>query len=86
MDAEFSCIQNKVLGDTIQFARYAAELASFGAEVIIQCDDALADLMLTIDGVVQAGLPNNFIKDIDYYTSLLSLPKVFQTKSESYSW
>jgi len=71
------------LGDTIQFARYAAELASFGAEVIIQCDDALADLMLTIDGVAQAGLPNNFIKDIDYYTSLLSLPKVFQTKSES---
>ena len=40
------------LGDAIQFARYAAELASFGAEIIIQCDDALSDLMLTIDGVV----------------------------------
>lgn len=71
------------LGDTIQFARYAVLLAARGAKVVIQCDDALADLMLTIDGVSQAGSSFQVPGGVDFYTSLLSLPCLLGTTVET---
>lgn len=71
------------LGDTIQFARYATLLAARGAKIVIQCDDALAELMLTIDGVSQAGGSFEVPGGVDFYTSLLSLPCLLGTTVET---
>lgn len=71
------------LGDTIQFARYAALLAARGAKVVIQCDDALAELMLTLDGVTQAGSSFEVPGGVDFYMPLLSLPCLFKTTAET---
>lgn len=71
------------LGDTIQFARFATLLAAHGAKIVIQCDDALAELMLTIDGVTQAGGSFEVPGGVDFYTSLLSLPMLLETTVET---
>lgn len=67
------------LGDTIQFARYATKLAAMGADVFIKCDDALSDLIGSIEGVVQAGRSISIPQGLDFYVSLLSLPKLLET-------
>tara|TARA_R110000772_G_scaffold41808_1_gene97602 strand:- start:185462 stop:187231 length:1770 start_codon:yes stop_codon:yes gene_type:complete len=69
------------LGDTLQFARYAALLAAAGQHVTLECPAALVRLMASLDGVLQvveqgAGTPP---PSHDFQIPLMSLPGVFET-------
>ncbi len=68
------------LGDTLQFARYAALLAAAGQHVILECPAPLARLMGSLDGDVQviaqgARRPPSH----DFQIPLMSLPGAFAT-------
>jgi len=65
-------------GDTIQFCRYVALLASLGARVVLEVQRPLLELLRPLDGaeqVLEAGTPVEF----DYQIPLLSLPLAFDT-------
>jgi tetratricopeptide (TPR) repeat protein len=69
------------LGDTLQFARYAAMVAAAGQHVILECPAALTRLMASLDGVIQvtaqgAGVPP---PGHDFQVPLMSLPNAFAT-------
>jgi hypothetical protein len=67
------------LGDTIQFARYARELGAQGACVTIQCQAALVDTLGTIKNVTRVISTNDEAMDVDYKSSLLSVPGILKT-------
>lgn len=67
------------LGDTIQFARYAAPLAATGAEVHCICSNLLAELIATIDGVADVHGFGGSVPSFDYQISMMELPHVFDT-------
>lgn len=62
------------LGDTIQFVRYASILASMGAQVVLQCQSSLIDLLKNIDDVSLCISTDEYPPDVDFKMSLLSLP------------
>ena len=71
------------LGDTIQFARYAALAAERDARVILEVPRALTGLMKTLKGpdvVIARGDP---FPAFDLHTPLLSLPLAFGTTLDS---
>ena len=59
-------------GDTIQFARFARNLADLGAEVCIACDAKLGQLISNVDGVSRTvhGLYN----ESEFIELLMSIP------------
>lgn len=72
------------LGDTIQFCRYAPMLAALGAQVILEVQPALVDLLRTLkvpDGLaaLQVVAQGSGVEDYDVHTPLLSLPMIFGT-------
>jgi Flp pilus assembly protein TadD/SAM-dependent methyltransferase len=71
-------------GDTLQFVRYVPLLQAMGAEVILEVQPALYDLLRNLPGahhVLPGGaeLPANF----DYQCPLMSLPGAFGTTLET---
>lgn len=62
------------LGDTLQFARYAAQLAGQGARVTLQCQPPLLRLMAGLPGVQQVIGTDQPAPACDFYSPLLSLP------------
>jgi tetratricopeptide (TPR) repeat protein len=66
-------------GDTIQFARYAAQAAMRGADVVIEVQPSLKPLLGGLFGVevVAAGLDQ--LPPFDLHCPLLSLPRLFAT-------
>ena len=71
------------LGDTIQFARYAKQMAAVGARCILRCPVALAPLLATIPGVSAINLERDPLPPYDAYLPLLSLPRLFGTSPET---
>jgi len=71
------------LGDTIQFCRYAPLLAARGAQVILEVDKRLQDLMTGLSGVDQVIGAGDPLPDFDLHCPLLSLPRAFQTRLET---
>jgi hypothetical protein len=70
-------------GDTIQFARYAALVASLKGEVVIECSSLLVNLLRSakhVNEVVAAGDP---LPLFDTHLPMLSLPLVLATKRET---
>jgi tetratricopeptide (TPR) repeat protein len=69
-------------GDTIQFIRYASLVAQRSAKVIVSCQNELASLLRTVDGVNHVAGYHEQLPDFDRYCPLLSLPLIFHTTHE----
>jgi len=71
------------LGDTIQFARFALLAQRSGAKVVFSAQNPLRKLLTSlgpgIEFIDESAAPAEF----DYYCSLLSLPRGFQTTLDS---
>ncbi|MGP1717603.1 MAG: tetratricopeptide repeat protein [Methylophilus sp.] len=76
------------LGDTIQFCRYASLVAALGAQVILEVQPALVNLLQTLQPQ-HGGLPFEIVAqgddftDYDLHTPLMSLPMIFNTTVDS---
>ncbi len=73
------------LGDYIQFIRYALLLKSSGIEVIILTfrDKSLTKLFQTCLTEKFTVISDNKVDEYDYHISVMSLPHIFQTTSET---
>lgn len=71
------------LGDTIQFARYAAPLAERGARVILQVPRPLKNLLAQIAGAACVIGHDEEPPAFDLHCPLLSLPRALQTELDS---
>jgi len=71
------------LGDTIQFVRYAPQLKSMGATVLLECQPRLAPLLRHTPGIDEVVTAGDRLPDFDAHLPLLSLPRVFKTTLET---
>jgi tetratricopeptide (TPR) repeat protein len=73
------------LGDTIQFCRYATEVARLGARVILEVEASLHPLLTGIDGVSLClpKLTDVPLPDFDPHCPLSGLPLAFKTRLET---
>jgi tetratricopeptide (TPR) repeat protein len=66
-------------GDTIQFCRYVPLVTARGARVILEVQDALRELAITIAAPVEVVSRGHVLPDFDMHCPLLSLPLAFST-------
>jgi tetratricopeptide (TPR) repeat protein len=71
------------LGDTIQFVRYATEVAAAGGKVILECQAELCRLLNDFPGVSQIVAAGQPLPAFDLHCPLMSLPFAFATRLES---
>ena len=69
------------LGDLIQFARFADDLADRGATVLLQCAKEAEELLATHRGI--ARVVREPLPDCDYRLSLLCVPRVLNITREN---
>ena len=62
------------LGDTIQFCRFAQQVADLGARVILDVQPPLRDLLAQVKGVELIRTDDTKSPDFDYHCPLMSLP------------
>ncbi len=62
------------LGDTLQFCRFAPQLAAQGARVLLEVQAPLAGLLASLAGVSRVVVQGEPLPDFDYHCPLLSLP------------
>lgn len=67
------------LGDTLQFCRYATLCAARGAQVILQVQTALVELLGGLEGVDRVIAEGAPLPDFDLHCPLMSLPLAFGT-------
>jgi tetratricopeptide (TPR) repeat protein len=67
------------MGDSIQFARYAAMVAAAGGRVVLECQAPLTALFATLDGPDEIVARGDALPDFDLHAPLLSLPRIFKT-------
>ncbi len=66
-------------GDTLQFSRYAKQVADLGATVILEVGAPLARLMASLEGVSRVVVRGERLPTFDYHCPLMSLPLAFRT-------
>lgn len=71
------------LGDTIQFCRYATQVAALGAKVILEVHPSLKTLLKNLNGITTLLAAGEDLPDFDYHCPLLSLPLAFQTNLDN---
>lgn len=71
------------LGDTLQFCRYAAEVARRGGKVLLEVQPPLRSLMQGLPGVDQVLSPGGPAPAFDLQCPLLSLPLAFNTRLDN---
>ena len=71
------------LGDTLQFCRYARQVAALGARVVLEAPATLLGLLASLDGVDQLLPMDAALPSIDWQCPLLSLPLAFGTTLDS---
>lgn len=76
-----SCEQG--LGDTIQFARFAAPLAARGARVVLGVQRPLRELLRSVPGVSQVVTEGDPLARVDWQCPLLSLAYHLRTTLET---
>ena len=67
------------LGDTLQFCRYAKNVAALGARVLLEVQPPLVQLLADLDGVTQVLEEGSPLPAFDYHCPLMSLPLTFET-------
>jgi tetratricopeptide (TPR) repeat protein len=67
-------------GDTIQFCRYAPLVAERAAQVILDVQEPLRDLMRTLAGAPRIAVRGEPLPDFDLHCPLLSLPLALRTE------
>jgi tetratricopeptide (TPR) repeat protein len=67
------------LGDTIQFSRYATEVARRGACAVLEVQPPLVTLLQDLEGVARVIARGDPLPPFDLHCPLLSLPLAFQT-------
>lgn len=67
------------LGDTLQFCRYANQVAALGAEVILEVQRPLVALLRTLSGAHEVVAQGGELPECDCWCPLLSLPLAFKT-------
>ena len=71
------------LGDTLQFCRYATEVAALGANVLLKVQPSLVQLLADLEGVTQVLQEDSPLPAFDYHCPLMSLPLAFKTDLHS---
>lgn len=71
------------LGDTVQFIRYAPQVAERGAKVIVECQKELVTLVQSVKGVEEVIEKGKELPVFDVWCPLLSLPLTFATTLET---
>tara|TARA_Y100001960_G_C14778987_1_gene885240 strand:+ start:3295 stop:4722 length:1428 start_codon:yes stop_codon:yes gene_type:complete len=71
-------------GDTIQFIRFAEQLALGGAKITIMAPDELISLLSQQKGVEKVISYKESLPDYDFYTYMLSIPKVIEWKPKTF--
>ncbi len=71
------------LGDTLQFCRFANQVAALGARVFIEVPASLAALLRTLVGVSGVIEQGNALPEFDFHCPLLSLPLALGTDLNS---
>uniref|UniRef100_UPI003457B40F tetratricopeptide repeat protein n=1 Tax=Polaromonas sp. 39-63-25 TaxID=1970420 RepID=UPI003457B40F len=66
------------LGDTLQFCRYARQVAALGATVVLEVQPALKTLLQDLEGVSLVLGRGERLPDVDCHCPLLSLPLAFK--------
>ena len=69
-------------GDTLQFCRYVPIVAGRGAEVVFECQPALADLMGTLVGNITVTPRGDPLPQFDVQAPLMSLPHLLGLPNE----
>lgn len=67
------------LGDSIQFARYVAQVAERSGRVVLECQKPLANLFATLEGPTEIATRGEALPEFDLHAPLLSLPRIFKT-------
>ncbi len=70
-------------GDTIQFCRYAPQVAARAARVVLEVQEPLRALMATLPGMAQIVSRGETLPEFDMHCPLLSLPCAFATRLET---
>lgn len=73
-------------GDTFQFVRYAPLIRALGGKVVMACQPGLKRLLLRtpgIDMIAERAVSGVPLMAFDTHLPLLSLPRVFNTRSET---
>jgi tetratricopeptide (TPR) repeat protein len=71
------------LGDSLQFCRYAPQVAALGARVILEVPRALVSVCSTLKGVTQVIPHGDPLPHFDVRCPLMSLPLLFRTTLET---
>lgn len=72
------------LGDTIQFCKYTKLLKQMGAEVIIEVQNSLVELIKTLDKNIKVVDRDAKYADYNFQIPLLSLPLEFKTNKRNF--
>lgn len=70
-------------GDSIQFIRYARLIAERGADVIVECQIPLVNLLRGVKDVAEVFALGEALPRFDLHVPMLSQPLIFQTRPES---
>jgi len=70
-------------GDTIQFCRYAKDVAALGAQVILEAPEPLRALLDSLEGISEIADKGKGPPEHDCQCPLLSLPRAFGTRLDT---
>jgi tetratricopeptide (TPR) repeat protein len=71
------------LGDALQFARYASEIAALGGRVLLEVHPPLKRLLQTVPGIAQCLAVGEPLPDFDFFLPLMAAPYRLGTKVAS---
>ena len=71
------------LGDTLQFCRYARDVAALGAHVVLEVQPGLERLLASLEGVAEIVTGGVSLPSVDFQIPLMSLPLALGSEPEA---